>query len=109
VARQQYAWLNALNRADVDIIAALLADDFMRPAPQSSPFIGRTDLLHYHRSHLVPLRRKLYGSSAIAQGEGVTRDSRRTIVSRLLFTEVVGWRAGRWQAVSTQENPVSGH
>jgi ketosteroid isomerase-like protein len=112
-------WLEALNRADVKTIAGILADDFVRPAPQSGQFIGKADLLRYYRSHLVPLKAEtkqienmtvtVYGNSAIARGQVVARDAKGVTSSTLLFTDVFLRRAGRWQAVSAQENPVPGH
>lgn len=45
-------WLNALNTANVDAIADILADDFLRPASDSGCFITRADLLAFYRTHL---------------------------------------------------------
>jgi ketosteroid isomerase-like protein len=118
VAHLEREWLGALDRADVNAIARILADDFLRPAPQSGHFIGKTELLRYYRSHLVPPKAEkkqiedmiviVYGSSAIARGKVVTRDAEGFAVSTLLFTDVFVRRAGKWQAVSAQENPVPG-
>lgn len=112
-------WLEALDRADVKTIAGILADDFFRPAPQSGQFIGKTDLLRYYQSHLIPLKTAkkqienmtvaVYGTSALARGQVVTRDAGGVTTSILLFTDVFVRRAGKWQAVSAQENPVAGH
>ncbi len=112
-------WLDAINHADVDAIAPILADDFVRPAPQSGQFVGKADLLRYYRSHLVPLKEgskrienmtvTVYDQTAMARGQVVTRDAKGAIVSTLLFTDVFVRRAGKWQAVSAQENPLPGH
>lgn len=119
VAHLEHEWMDAINRADVDTIAGILADDFVRPAPQSSQFIGKADLLRYYRSHLVPRKAEkksiegmtvtLYGQTAVARGQVVTRDAQGATVSTLLFTDVFVRRGGKWQAISAQENPVPGH
>lgn len=110
-------WLQALNQADVNTIAGILSDDFVRPAPESGQFISKQELLGYYRSHLTPgspeqkrienMTVRVYGDSAIARGQVVTLDGRGKTVSTVLFTDVFLRRKGRWQAVSAQENPVT--
>lgn len=119
VERLENQWLDALNRADIDAIAPILADDFLRPAPQSGQFVGKADLLRYYRSHRAPLKEgskrienmtvTVYDPTAIARGEVVTRDAKGAVVSTLLFTDIFVRRAGKWQAVSAQENPLPRH
>lgn len=116
VARVEQQWLEALERADVGAIAALLADDFVRPAPQAGAFIGKAELLDYYRAHLVrdtthdkhigDLRIAVYGETSVARGKLVTTDAAGHVTAQLLFTDVFVRRNGRWLAVSAQENPV---
>ena len=117
IARLEDDWLNAISKADVDEIAQILADDFLRPAPESGGFVGKADLLRWYRSHLLHqdlnkkrienLKTSVYGSTALARGLVVTVDPAGKIVSKLLFTDVFVRRNGKWQAVSAQENAVA--
>jgi hypothetical protein len=43
VAHLEEEWLKALNQADVNSIAEILADDFVRPAPESGQFVNKAD------------------------------------------------------------------
>ena len=49
----------------------------------------------------------VYGATALARGVVTTTDSRGRAIRKLLFTDVFVKRAGKWQAVSAQENPVT--
>jgi ketosteroid isomerase-like protein len=116
VSHLEQQWLDALNKADVNAIAGILADDFARPAPDSGRFVNKADLLRFYRSHLSPqvsdLRRiedmkvTVYGETALARGVLLTRDSQGRITRKLLFTDVFLRQAGKWQAISAQENVV---
>lgn len=114
IARLENEWLNDIVYANVDGIAKILADDFVRPAPESGRFVTKGELLSYYRSHLSAqstskkriegLSIALYGSTAVARGVVVTTDLQGREISRLLFTDIFAWRNGKWQAVSAQEN-----
>jgi hypothetical protein len=115
VSHLEDAWLSAIVNANTDAIAEILADDFLRPAPDSGQFVGKPELLSYYRSHLSPqksnrksiehLTVSIYGTTAIARGT-LNTTSADGQVSRQLFTDVFILRNGKWQAVSAQENPV---
>jgi hypothetical protein len=117
VAHLEDKWLASLNSTNVNAIAEILADDFLRPAPESGHFITKTDLLAFYHSHLSPLgsdRRRieeltvnLYGSTALARGAVTTTNSEGQVTRKLLFTDVFVKRAGKWQAISAQENAVT--
>ena len=117
VAKVENEWLSALTSANVDAIAGILADDFVRPAPDYGNFVGKKELLSFYRSHLHPnssqkkrienMKVTIYGSTALARGTLVTTNAEGALVSRLLFTDVFVKRDGRWQAVSAQENAVT--
>lgn len=117
IVKLENEWLNALNNADVDQIARILADDFVRPAPRSGLFIDKTTLLQYYRSQLskrdAATARTMkitsvdvYGQVAIARGIVVVPDPKHHNESRLLFTDVFVYRSGTWKAVSAQENAI---
>ena len=118
VEQVERIWLDALGRGDTDAIAGILADDFVRPAPQAGAFITRAELLDYYRKHLAPDASKrrhfegltiaVYGETAIARGSVVTTDTSGHASVRNLFTDVFVRRGGKWLAVSAQENPVTG-
>lgn len=117
VALVEKNWLNALNTANVDATADILADDFMRPASDSGRFITRADLLAFYRSHLSSdssnkrriedLTVTIYGSTALARGAVITTNSEGNVISKLLFTDVFVHHTGKWQAVSAQESSVN--
>jgi hypothetical protein len=116
VAKLEDEWLAALTTPDVDAIAGILGDDFVRPAPDYGNFVDKRGLLAFYRSHLhhegsrkkhiEDMKITIYGSTALARGTVVTTDAAGAVVSKLLFTDVFVQRNGRWQAVSAQENAV---
>lgn len=117
IVRLEDEWLNALTTANIDAITNILADDFLRPAPDYGNFVDKADLLSFYRSHLHPDTSKkkhienmtvsIYGSTALARGTLVTTNSDGGVISKLLFTDVFVQRNGAWQAVSAQENAVA--
>lgn len=118
VIRLENKWLASLLAANVDEIAQVLADDFSRPSPDSGDFVTKAELLSFYRSHLSAqgpnakqmegLTVTVYDSTALARGMLMTTDPKGRVVSELLFTDVFVKRQGRWQAVSAQENKVTG-
>lgn len=117
VTQLENQWLAALNTANPNAIGDILADDFVRPAPESGCFVNKTDLLSYYRSHLKPIgpdQRRIddmtvtvYGNTALARGFVIRTAADGHVISKLLFTDVFVERNGKWQAVSAQENPVA--
>jgi ketosteroid isomerase-like protein len=117
VADLEEEWLDALNKVDVNAIADIVADDFVRPAADSGQFMNKADLLRFYRSHLSPqasgqrriegMTVTLYGSTALARGVLITTNSEGQVIRKLLFTDVFVRRATKWQAVSAQENAVT--
>lgn len=116
VTRLGNDWLNALNSANVNAIAEVLADDFVRPSLDYGHFVTKADLLSHYRLHLTPqgsdhrriedMTVTVYGSTALARGVLTTTNSEGHLIRRLLFTDVFVKREGRWQAVSAQEDAV---
>jgi ketosteroid isomerase-like protein len=111
------AWTAALNDDDVNAIEAILADDFMRPDPQSGAFIDKQELLRYYRSSsfredhrrvtIADVKVNVYGDTAIVRGHVHAHDIGGHVVSTLLFTDVFVRRNAKWRAVSAQENYVT--
>lgn len=110
-------WLRALSTGNVSAIADILADDFVRPAPQAGQFIGKRDLLAWYRSHLSAQQANkkriddmhvtIYGATALARGMVVTTNSEGKMVAKSLFTDIFVRRGGKWRAISAQENEVA--
>lgn len=110
-------WLDALNAADVDGIAAILADDFLRLAPDSGRFITKADLLGFYRAHLLPQRSdprrieglsvSVYGATAIARGVVITADSEARVVRKLTIHRRI--RAARRKVASRLGAGESSH
>jgi len=117
IIRLENKWLAALMAANVDGIQEVLADDFVRPAPDSGDFVTKSQLLSFYRSHLSPqnpntkhmegLTVTVYDSTALARGTLITTDPKGQAISKLLFTDVFVRRRGKWQAVSAQEDKVT--
>ena len=117
IIRLENKWLAALMAANVDAIREVLADDFLRPAPDSGRFVNKSQLLSFYRSHLSAqnpntkhmegLTVTVYDSTALARGTLITTDSKGQAISKLLFTDVFVRRLGKWQAVSAQEDKVT--
>jgi ketosteroid isomerase-like protein len=109
-------WLDALNRGDTNRIANILADDFVRPAPDAGRFIGKAALLQFYRAHpttrkTAPRRMKIvsadiYGTVAIARGVVTVPALGHARDSKLLFTDIFVRRREGWQAVSAQEDAI---
>lgn len=118
VIRLENKWLAGLLAANVDAIAEVLADDFSRPAPDSGDFVTKSQLLSFYRSHLSAqdpnakhiegLTVTVYDSTALARGTLITTGPKGQVISKLLFTDLFVRRQGKWQAVSAQENKVTG-
>jgi len=118
IIRLENKWLAGLLAANVDAISEVLADDFSRPAPDSGDFVTKSQLLSFYRSHLSEqdpnakhmegMTVTVYDSTALARSTLTSTDSKGQVISKLLFTDVFVRRRGTWQAVSAQENKVTG-
>ena len=113
IASLEDRWLQAIQTADIATLDAILADDFLRPAPTAGRFITKSQLLDYYKSHhpasapgkhIEGLQVSLYGTVAIARGFVVSANAQSQTPSKSLFTDVLVKRAGKWQAISAQEN-----
>ncbi|HVR06591.1 MAG TPA: nuclear transport factor 2 family protein [Thermoanaerobaculia bacterium] len=103
-------WLGARDAATLERI---LGDDFVHPVPQGY-FLSKAEHIAWFVKHLPPpglsqrfenLRTRIYGTVGMVNGEVVGSQAGGQ-VQRTLFTDVFAWRAGRWQAVNSQENAV---
>ena len=111
VVELENRWLQAQD--DSDALEPILAEDFVHVLPMG--FIGKDEQLRYMRQHpgsdsaakhFENLRVRVYGNAAVANGIVVTR-SRDGKMHRTIFTDVFGYRDGKWQAVNAQENPLA--
>ena len=92
----------------------ILASDFVHPLP-TGDFVTKAQHIAFSSAHPPPanlkqhfdqLRVRVYGDVGIVNGVVVTTDEKDHEVDRTVFTDVFGWRDGRWQAVNAQENAV---
>ena len=108
--RLEDQWLQGLQNPHVQ--EQILADDFVHALP--SGFITKKDQLDFLRSrkqpadnlkrHFEDLRVRIYGTAGIVNGMVVATDKAGNVVKKTVFTDVFGYRDGRWQAVNAQEN-----
>jgi metallo-beta-lactamase class B len=118
-------WLDALRRGDIPALERILAPDWMDHSARGqvvmredffssggesgSPGMPRRTVVSQHFENT---RVRFYGDLAIATGAVITEyarvkpeeASRQTVI----FTDVLAWRDGRWQAVSSQETLAAG-
>jgi hypothetical protein len=112
--------LEALRRNDTKTLERILGDDWMdntgwgrivtrkeffsRPVPPAPP--AGTEMAQ----HFEDTKVRFYGDVAIATGmvvsETTEKSSGKKTTRRSLYTDVLVWRDGRWQAVSSQETGV---
>lgn len=104
-------WLHARDAATLERI---LADDFVHPVPQGV-FLSKAEHIDWYGKHLPSPTRKtrldhvqvrLYGDSAVVNGEVIATDESGKQLDGSVFTDVFVYRDGRWQAVNAQENRV---
>ncbi len=51
ISHLENRWLKAIETADVPALNAILADDFVRPAPTTGRFVTKSELVAYYNSH----------------------------------------------------------
>jgi ketosteroid isomerase-like protein len=104
-------WLE--HEHDRATLERMLADDFVHPVA-AGVFLTRAAHIDWAVNHPPPagerhrfgeLHVRVYGDTAIATGIVITTDANER-ESRTIFTDVFARRAGRWQAVNAQENPI---
>lgn len=120
IQKIEQEWLEALRRNDTKTLERILGDDWMdntgwgrmatrkeffsRPVPPATP--AGTEIAQHFENTKV----RFYGDVAIATGmvvsEATEKASGKKTTRRSLYTDVLVWRDGRWQAVSSQETAV---
>jgi metallo-beta-lactamase class B len=113
-------WLDALRNHDMKALDQILAGDWMDhsswgqvvprqdffSAGGTGPSSGRPAPTVVSQ-HFENTRVRFYGDVAIATGAVVTEyapgKSEASSTRKVIFTDVLVWRDGRWQAVSSQE------
>jgi hypothetical protein len=97
-----------MRRPLAPLLLALLAvepGEFLSKAQHISWVAGHP-LASKHESHFETLQVRLYGDVGIATGIVAGSDGSDR-ASRTLFTDVLAFRNGRWQAVHAQETRLS--
>jgi len=99
------------------VLEKILASDFLHPLP-TGDFVTKAQHIQFSATHLPPPNRKqrfdqmqvrVYGDVGIVNGIVLTTDEQGHEAERTIFTDVFVRRNGRWEAVNSQENPVSHH
>lgn len=105
-------WLHARDAATLEHI---LAPDFVHVIP-AEHFLSKQEHIEWFEHHPRPADVKLefgkmevrvYGDAAIVNGIVMARDAGGKELRQTAFTDVFIRRAGHWQAVNAQENPIS--
>lgn len=110
----EHRWLTAAMQRDLPTLRDILADDFVDVTYKG----GLRDKTDHLQSSLAPskskqtleeLKVRFYGDTGIVTGLNVVVSTDGSATYRIRFTDVFVKRGGRWQAVSAQETPVTGH
>lgn len=120
----EHAWLDALNRRDVKVLARILGREFIDSDFQGDAITRAGYLAYFAHPIAQPAARVRQtfsdtmvrfvagGTVAIVTGVVITRStalamagvsSKRGVAQRSRFTDVFVWREARWQAVTGQE------
>ena len=119
VMQVEQDWLDALRSRDMKALDRILAEDWLDHSSQgtvvtrkdffsggAAPSTGKPGA-HIASQYFENTGVRFYGDVAIATGTVVTEyESEKTEnlpARRVLYTDVLVWRDGRWQAVSSQE------
>lgn len=128
VIKVMHEWLDALQTRDMKTLERILGDewtdnsrvgvvytrgDFFSQAPIQTPPAAAAPAPAAHLSRRFEnIRVRMYGDVAIVTGtvgnEASVAESRVNALPRTLFTDVLVWRDGRWQAVTSQETAIPG-
>jgi len=124
VVQFEQQWLDALRRYDLQALDQILADDWMDHS-SGGQVVTRKDFFSAKGTrplsdtpartvasqHFENTRVRFYGDVAIATGAVVTEyapaKSEEGSTRKVIFTDILVWRDGRWQAVSSQETVVA--
>jgi hypothetical protein len=101
------------NVRDPAVLDRILASDFVH-AIATGDFLTQAEHISWCTTHPLPPDRKshfeklevrVFGDLGIASGIVWIRDGTKDI-DRSVFTDVFAFRAGRWQAIHTQETKI---
>jgi hypothetical protein len=105
-------WLK--NEHNAAALEHILASDFLHPIV-TGDVLTKAQHIQFSSKHAPPLdltnhfeglRVGLYGDVGIVNGLVVSTDRQGHEVNKTVFTDVLVYRDGRWQAVNAQENAV---
>ena len=108
----EHRWLTAAMQRDIPALKEILADDFMDVTYKGS-LRDKADHLHASLAPskstqtLEELKVRSYGDTGLVTGLNVIVTADGSATYKIRFTDVFVKRAGRWQAVSAQETPVT--
>jgi hypothetical protein len=117
-------WLDALQTRDLKTLELILGEEWIDNSrfglvytrkgffsgPPNTPAASSQSQAARVTRHFEDTRVRLYGDVAIVTGTVVAKpadvESSGTAPIRTKFTDILVWRDGRWQAVSSQETAV---
>jgi ketosteroid isomerase-like protein len=104
-------WAQALSRHDANTVACMVADEFEDADVDCSLHTRSQMLAHIPQrrpgsNHLTEMRAHVEGNFGFVSGLNEVLDRSGKLVARVLFTDVLGYRDGRWQALAGQETLV---
>jgi ketosteroid isomerase-like protein len=118
VIQQERAWSRAILRHDIETIADLLAEDYVRTSPDGRVHTKAEAILEFDRdrdkytaSTFDDPRVRIFGEVAVVQAGGIDRgidaDTGKPFVRRYRYTDVWVRRAGSWKCVASHSSEVA--
>jgi ketosteroid isomerase-like protein len=128
VMKVMQQWLDALQTRDMKALQLILGEEwtdnsrfgvvytrrdfFAGPPAKTPPASAITASATHVSRRFENIRVRMYGDVAIVTGtvgnDAGTAESSANVLPRTIFTDVLVWRDGRWQAVTSQETAIPG-
>jgi hypothetical protein len=128
VMKVMQQWLDALQTRDMKTLALILGEEwtdnsrvgliytrkdfFAGPPIKTPPASALTAPATYLSRRFENVRVRMYGDAAVVTGtvgnDTSVAESSVNGLPRTIFTDVLVWREGRWQAVTSQETAIPG-
>ena len=117
VIQQERAWSRAILRHDIETIADLLADDYVRTSPDGRVHTKAEAILEFDRdrdkytaSTFDDAKVRIFGDVAVVQAAGVDRgtdaDDGKPFVRRYRYTDIWVRRGGVWKCVASHASEI---
>jgi len=101
-------WAKALERHDSETVSCILADEFEDATVDGQLHNREQTLQHISQrgpgvNKLSEMKAHIIGNVGYVRGLNTVTDRDGKIVAKVRFTDILVYRAGRWQAVSGHE------